>query len=305
MTHRLYVIGNGFDLHHGIPSNYSDFGRYVRTADPATFRLISDFLFVDNDFWSNFEERIATLDTDLVIDHAMQFLVPYGAEDWSDAYHHDFEYEIEQIALGLSSEMQSRFAEWIRTLPIPPHSNATLLNCIDRTSRFLTFNYTPTLQQLYGVPDANVLHIHGSSLNPDSALVLGHGWERGTEERLSRQIDEETDTRVAGGLRQIDDYFDDTFKPTRKIIEENSAFFEGLSGTSEVCVLGHSLAEVDAVYFEEIIKRADPSTQWVISYHCEPSEARSNFSRFLVPEQFVRFVQMKSLSSTSEHDLFS
>jgi len=33
---RLFVIGNGFDLHHGIPSRYSDFGEYIQSVDHST-----------------------------------------------------------------------------------------------------------------------------------------------------------------------------------------------------------------------------------------------------------------------------
>jgi hypothetical protein len=289
------MIGNGFDLHHGIASRYSDFGRYVEAVDPTTFSLIHDYLSVDQDFWNCFEERLATFDSDLIIDHANEFLVPYSTEDWSDAYHHDFEYEIEQVVQGLSSKMRGRFAKWIRTLNIPAQGAVPLISCIDPASRFLNFNYTPTLQQLYGVPDANVLHIHGSSLNPDSDIVLGHGWKRSAEEMLSRHIDEETDTRVAGGLRQIDNYFADTFKPTEKIIADNRAFFDGLAGTTKILVLGHSLAEVDAIYFEEIVKRVNPSARWVISYHEEPSRERDSFAQFGVPEPFVEFARLTSL----------
>nr|WP_292620255.1 AbiH family protein [Mesorhizobium sp.] len=47
---------------------------------------------------------------------------------------------------------------------------------IDLGAKFLNFNYTPSLQDLYGVPDANILHIHGAARDPDAKLILGHGW---------------------------------------------------------------------------------------------------------------------------------
>ena len=55
MTRQLFIIGNGFDLHHGIPSRYSDFGAYVEAADPAIAQLINDYLFIDENFWNCFE----------------------------------------------------------------------------------------------------------------------------------------------------------------------------------------------------------------------------------------------------------
>ncbi|BBB12888.1 AbiH family protein [Sphingopyxis sp. FD7] len=106
MTKRLYIIGNGFDLHHGIPSRYSQFGDYLLNVDPASWRTICEYLFVDKDFWACFEERLASFDEDAIIDYAEQFLVSYGADDWSDAYHHDFEYEIEQVVDALSRKLR-------------------------------------------------------------------------------------------------------------------------------------------------------------------------------------------------------
>src|SRR3954454_534840 len=97
MNQKLFIIGNGFDLHHGIPSRYSDFGKYLASADPSILRLIREYLFVDEDFWNCFETRLATFDSDNVIQYAEQFLVPYSADEWRDAYHHDFEYEIQQV----------------------------------------------------------------------------------------------------------------------------------------------------------------------------------------------------------------
>lgn len=295
MTHKLIIIGNGFDLHHGIPSRYSDFGTYVETVDPAVARLINDYLFVDENFWSCFEERLATFDSDLVIDHAEQFLLPYSAEDWSDACHHDFEYEIGEVVGGLSNTMRSRFAEWVRTLPIPVPGAAPTVRCIDLSATFLTFNYTPTLQQLYGVPDDQVLHIHGCAADPDSAIVLGHGWERRTEEMMTPAINENTDTRVAGGFQLIDRYFTDTFKPTMQIIAQNRTWFDRLADVSEVWVLGHSLADVDSAYFREIAQSVASTTRWTVSYYGEDSHARAQIASFGVVANLVTYARLASL----------
>lgn len=279
MSQRLYVIGNGFDLHHRIPSRYIDFGRYVEATAPEVFGHIREYLAVDDKFWNVFEERLATFDSDTVIDYAEQFLVSYGAEDWSDAYHHDFEYEIQRIVEGLSTDLRRSFAAWVRTLPMPAPDSVPLVRCIDPSARFLSFNYTPTLQHLYGVADSQILHIHGRSTDPDGDIVLGHGWERDVEETLSRQVDEETDTRVAGGYALIDSYSTDTFKPTERIMARNRPFFDGLGSVDEVFVLGHSLADVDAPYIREIIAKVAPSCRWTISFYEEPPPEIERFQK--------------------------
>ncbi|WP_192250436.1 bacteriophage abortive infection AbiH family protein [Mesorhizobium silamurunense] len=295
MADRLFVIGNGFDLHHGIPSRYRDFGRYVEGIDRKVSELIRDYLFVDKDFWNCFEERLATFDSDHVIDYAENFLVSYGAEDWSDADHHNFEYEIEQIVDGLSRTMRKHFADWIRGLPIPLPGTVPLVNCIERRAKFLNFNYTPTLQSLYGVDPGQVLHIHGSAVDPDSLIVLGHGWERQADEMLVRQVDEDTDTRIAGGYRLIDDYFAGTFKPTEKILAQNQAFFDGLVDVSDVFILGHSLADVDALYVAEIANKVPVTARWTISCYKTPETERNRFSGYGVNAELVRFAPLSTL----------
>ncbi|MER8808248.1 AbiH family protein [Mesorhizobium australicum] len=37
MVKTLYIVGNGFDLRHGIPSSYKAFGEYLRTVDAKTY----------------------------------------------------------------------------------------------------------------------------------------------------------------------------------------------------------------------------------------------------------------------------
>lgn len=296
MNERLYIIGNGFDLAHGIPSRYSDFGQYLAQVDSALSDLVGDYLEIDKDYWNEFEERLAWLDYDKVLDHAADFLVPYGDDDWSDAYHHDYEYEIAQVVEGLSSHLRSRFVEWIRRLPTPARGSFSPIRCIVPSARFLSFNYTSTLQDFYRVPDANVTHIHGRSCQADFEIILGHGWERQADELLSQQVDEDTDVRVAGGYRLVDDYFAETFKPTENIIQQHLPFFLGLSSVSEVIVLGHSLADVDRPYFSELLGRIDKSaTRWTISYHEEPTKEKAGFSQFGVDPRLVQFVRFRDL----------
>ena len=97
--------------------------------------------------------------------------------------------------------------------------------------------------------------------------MLGHGWTPGDKDRWEDRIDEDTDTRVAGGYRLIDDYFRKTFKPTAEIIQRNRAFFKGLGDVSEVYVFGHGLAEVDAPYFAEMLEHLPEDVDWTISYY--------------------------------------
>lgn len=295
MDNKLFIIGNGFDLHHQIPSSYWQFGEYLAQADTGVYETVKEYLNFDENFWNFFEERLATFDSDAVIDHAENFLVSYGAEDWSDAYHHNYEYEIEQIVSQLSGKLRACFGIWIRGLLIPSSNSPVKVKCIDPTAKFINFNYTPTLEKVYAVPDGNVLHIHGDSRQLDSQLILGHGWEPQANEKLSRFVDEDTDTRVAGGYELIDQYFLDTFKKTDRILAENSTFFVKLNTVNQVFVLGHSLADVDKPYISEIIKNLRDDACWTISFYGDVECIKTNFSRFGVPPDRVIYIELKNL----------
>ncbi|TGV85452.1 AbiH family protein [Mesorhizobium sp. M00.F.Ca.ET.217.01.1.1] len=57
MVLTLYVIGNGFYLHHGIESGYWRFGEYLKANDAATFEVVERYFELDGGFRSDFEAR--------------------------------------------------------------------------------------------------------------------------------------------------------------------------------------------------------------------------------------------------------
>lgn len=119
VTSTLFIIGNGFDLHHRIESKYSDFASYLERVHRHTLRIVEDYVVPDKDLWSVLEERLAEVDVDQIEDYAENFLASYGADDWSDSGHHDYEYEIEQICNAISRKLRKHFADWVRQLEIP------------------------------------------------------------------------------------------------------------------------------------------------------------------------------------------
>jgi Bacteriophage abortive infection AbiH len=251
---RLYVIGNGFDLHHGIPSKYGDFREFIEERDSDLLRAVDEYLPAGDD-WSRLEQALAEIDVDHVVEDLEQFAPSYGAEDWSDSGHHDFQYEVRRLVECLSIELRQQFGQWIRKVPIPtPATTPCRLQTLDPTAFFLTFNYTPTLQDLYGVPDARILHIHGSANLPDSDLVLGHAWNPQQRPSLNDRSDiAEMDPRLLEVNAIIDSYFSDTFKPSARLVEEHRPFFEQLKDVEQIEVLGHSVSAADQPYYRALL----------------------------------------------------
>lgn len=251
----LYIIGNGFDQWHRIPSSYGEFKKFVHGRDRDVFDAVEEYI-PAGEWWSDLEAALASLDASQVMEGNRHFLQSYSANDWSDSFHHDFQWAVEQEVSALSSGLKERFCEWVNELPIPTPSTAEqMLKPIGSDAVFLTFNYTPTLQQLYGIPDARVLHIHGSSESGGDPLILGHGWNPAERKSLNDRTDiEDEDTRVIQANDILDEYFTKTFKPTEQIINANQPFFDSLTRVDRVFVLGHSLSEVDRPYFQALLR---------------------------------------------------
>lgn len=182
-TQTLYIVGNGFDLHHGLPIQYKHFKAFLKNVDREVFDWVDGYVPAE-DNWSDLELSLACLDTDTVVSDLEGFLTSYSDENWSDAGHHDFQYEVDRVATDLSQTLQSRFGDWIRSIVIPDHNSVQrLLSTLDRSALFLNFNYTCTLNRFYNVSSENVLYIHGEGSDPSSELILGHAW---TPDKLRR-----------------------------------------------------------------------------------------------------------------------
>lgn len=283
---RLCIVGNGFDRYHGIPSDYRDFAAYLTRVDWTIHRMVGEYFSADAAFWADFEQRLAELDADQAVDYAMGF--------HSDEGHGHFQYELEQIATGLSTRLQSRFAEWIRSLPIPARGTVARPLVVDPTALFLNFNYTPTLERLYDVPRQRILHIHGYCADPTETLILGHGWERRPEDSLNFEpMGPDDDWRIRDGIDYIDDFFAATFKPTAKLILANESFFSALSGIREIRVMGHGLAEVDSPYLDAIMDRVDLATaRWTISTYGDLEARQALFSAYDIDPRLVQYREL-------------
>lgn len=255
MEHRkLYIIGNGFDLHHGILTGYGNFKKFVQRHEPDLLKNVEAYLPAGEE-WCDLEVALAELDVDNIITDLEQFMPSYGAEDWSDSGHHDFQFEVERLAECLSITLLRQFEKWIRQVRIPtPATARRRLRTLDPNARFLTFNYTPTLQKVYGVSESHVLHIHGRADSQDKDLILGHARNPQEKRSLNDRPDiAEIDTRLMEANNILDEYFSKTFKPSARLLEEHRPFFDGLVGVQEVVILGHSLSQVDGAYFHRLL----------------------------------------------------
>jgi len=294
----LYIIGNGFDLHHNIKSSYCNFKKYIERVDNQLFELIDEYLQIE-DNWSDFEEALSSVDIDTLTQRAGDFLVSYSAEDWSDAYHHDYQYEIEEVTRKLSFKLKQYFEEWLTLLKIPKKKDIEKkLLQLDKSAKYLTFNYTYTLQKTYKIKKSNVLHIHGA-LGKSKKIILGHNWNPANKTYLHDQRDpEDLDPRVSEGNEIIESYFRTTFKPTKEIIKNNKSFFSKLNKVRKIIIIGHSISQVDILYFKKISKNIKKSkVAWIVTYHTKNDKVNhaKQLKSLGISKKVIKFVKLNDL----------
>lgn len=259
----LYIIGNGFDLYHGLPTSYGHFREYVKGHDKELSELVEKFYLPkrNGDFWNDFEENLGNFDDDLLREYGQNYLEDYGCDNWRDAFHHDYQYELDRMIDRITQGIQKCFCNWLSQISFDGLEKKAIL--IERNSYYLTFNYTSTLEKVYNIPTQNILHIHGTFKGYDNdRIVYGHG---GHPYIIEKDID---DPRIAEGEGIIKEYFEKTKKPVKQIIHKYYKFFyKIITDVTNVTIIGHSMNEIDYPYFKRICNSIKGRIDWTYYYH--------------------------------------
>lgn len=162
MENALYIIGNGFDLAHGMPTRYGDFKRWLieNGRIDVIHELESAFpVQKDNEFllWSDFEKALGLYDINKVVNWS-----------WDDLYLTEFSiggqiFGAPDFFLNtqIPDILNEAFTKWSHSIPLA----TTPINFhLEKDAYYLTFNYTDTLEVLYGIPQNHILHIHGQAI---------------------------------------------------------------------------------------------------------------------------------------------
>lgn len=128
-------------------------------------------------------------------------------------------------------------------------------------AKFLTFNYTSTLQVVYGFSDKQVLHIHGKAEAFDD-LIFGHGDTMEDEAGID-EYGEGNRTPFSDSEGAAKYPFYALQKPVETILGTHENFFESLGQINEIVVIGHSLNKIDRPYFARVAEKA-PAARWTV-----------------------------------------
>ncbi|KYG33443.1 bacteriophage abortive infection AbiH family protein [Priestia endophytica] len=267
----LFIIGNGFDLSHGLPTSYQNFHQYLLDKYPnsihkgASFSIepttlpdggisfdddelvgfILELISIaekDGDNWCDIERSLGLLDFDTYFDD-MNSLFEHDDHDnalFRDAHRNE----------GVSSnfyfamiEVKRLFSEWVNSIDTSMVSGKDCLyKLIDEDEdTFLTFNYTDVLERVYEAID--ITYIHGSQ---GGEIIIGH------EEPYRESLD-----RYTGAEHDLMNLHDALRKDTKAIIEKERDFFDSLQNIDRIYSYGFSFSKVDLPYIKEICNHID------------------------------------------------
>ena len=218
------------------------------------------------------------MDYDYMLDEAIE----YSETDMDKAsYWNDIQFNAEYFNQNLPN-FKKCFDSWIDSIDVKAH-------CADKTihfgkkDTFLNFNYTNTLQSLYGVDNSQVLHIHGKK---SSKKVFGHNVYFEEPLRMSTLTQEdydhgiEDDWRIEDAkaiLNQIPASF---YKDSEKIISEHQSFFDAVLDHDEIVFMGWSLGEQDEMSMSQILNKAKNNANFCVVFYANNSTIKSTYQSF-------------------------
>ncbi len=260
---KLYIIGNGFDLWHGLPTGYDCFYAFAKEMLDELENYYS-FHVAHKGPWCDFENSLGCFDwlqfyeAHNHIDVASESFRPSEVYGLEDALIEQADHHVEAI--------REFFREWVEEIDI---SVAEIKLAFPQDARFITFNYTSTLQSIYGISDEWVFHVHGRADKFDD-LIFGHGETMEEEPELDESGDSNrTMFSDAEGAAKYPFYA--LQKPVSEVLEKNREFFDSVGYVSEIIVVGHSLNKIDLPYFSKLAACA-PNARWLVCCYEEADE---------------------------------
>ena len=278
---KLYIMGNGFDLHYGLKTRTDDFLDYLKQE--RVYNEIDDAVEVFAGYgvnWSNFEEDRAYIDFNEIEENQLEY----------PDYLSDHESDRDGCIFNMREYLNSLYAAIHNALRKMVYKADTTELAKDMEfsleDAIICFNYTSTIEKVAKVlPLIPIFYIHGCAYKNEE-LILGYK-EAQTDYRFDKYSSpEDGDYYVESQLEEMRRFYY-SLKKKRKDCEL-LVFIENLKNIDEVVVLGHSIGSVDAPYFELINQRLNPRV-WNISYYDDNDDSISNANQLSFSQKINLF----------------
>ena len=257
MTDTLYLIGNGFDLHHGLKTSYANFrDDYIKKKNSGLWNDLIDIYGEapqnDDLWWKDFENMLGKV----------------NYESLSKSRNGDA-IGFMKVRNLMKEKLPSLFGRWIKTVDRQIDLNKmVLMDEFDANALFFTFNYTLLLEKVYHVKEENVWHIHGSVKYPDD-IVVGHDANADQLVRYTQEYNKDQQRISSSYADLINQEALNGAKKVRAIIGKQDERFDQYSDIKHFIAMGFSFNNIDLPYIEKIwnLNRHRDEADWTVYVH--------------------------------------
>lgn len=295
----LFIIGNGFDLSHGLKTSFSDFRQYLCTLTPAkslSYYNVGNFIKEDRDgeeyintediiaftvnlydsicstspLWSDLEISTANIDfSQWLNDEDLGYRDKEGdINPW--ATEENYKSQVKGLNFVIPA-LPILIRHWINTISLSKISyKQSFQNIISgKDNLFFSFNYTPTLEELYKIPSEKICHIHGKCEKDNTnklpykfilnAYDSEHNYHIKVGHNTTFDFKFGRDFHYHGIAEIVSDIANSLNKDIPSNIAYNQDFFSKLSNSNikHIYSYGFSYSNIDQDYVKEIIKNID------------------------------------------------
>ncbi|CCV64714.1 conserved hypothetical protein [Alteracholeplasma palmae J233] len=268
---RLIIIGNGFDLMHKLPTSFTEDFKCIakRHENSSDFW---DYYGHGENLWSNFEISLGNPDFNEL------FTVFDGYDpDYSSDHESDRDSIITQVDLvGHLMESLDEFALNAQAALTSTAEKNSIREFLTQNDYYISFNYTSTLETLYGINHNRIFYPHGQVGHTE--IIMGYENGNFDPQPMYEVVDDNMPPReyknVMDYINNIEDYYIQTayeqlydkvynFSKTPRI-QDLHMFIKNLN-LNEVVIIGHS-CKIDFEYFETI-NRYFNGIKWTFFYY--------------------------------------
>ncbi|MBQ6043135.1 MAG: bacteriophage abortive infection AbiH family protein [Clostridia bacterium] len=292
---RTFIIGNGFDLAHNMPTKYSDFKKYLIERFPNSkngqmyvpgqmitpdggvivdeTEAASLLVYLINNAcggsWSDFETALGKINLFECFEDLCEV---YDRDGDRNLFHEAYNNEDRAADLyHVIPLIKVFFSDWVDTIELPQNSLTDFSNIIDpEEDLFISFNYTQTLEKLYGCK--NVIHLHGEK---GGDIIIGHNG--------NIDYSEDNSSVPIGCFSTLQDIYEILRKDTESVIHTYYNYLKRVSCCHQVYSYGFSYSSVDLPYIKTICQmlKGENSVWLFNSYDADDFDKISRYKEII------------------------
>ncbi|MDI6414860.1 AbiH family protein [Solobacterium moorei] len=281
MKNKLFIIGNGFDLAHNLPTRFNpDFMNFAQKCEQDNFWNL--YQTREDNIWSDFENLLGYPDLNNLEEIFDGYAPNYLSDRESDRDGIIYQVDLNGKLHDALYEFASKAENCLRNI----QSNTFFEQILDSDGYYINFNYTHTLENIYHISSEQILHIHGEVGKNNLKL----GYPQGNFKPEKYFYDVRAKGRGPYAKMETEDYIngiEDYYVRTayERLLNKCKSFYkeieldilkdfldENICKIEEIVVYGHSCA-IDFEYFKYLNIRYS-NAHW--KFYTRGAESKNN-----------------------------